>query len=170
MAAFSQISETGNSVFRANSLVSETKSIIPKSCTMVPYMSSTVAHQRSVALRYVPEMGKTQEKMKVVLSNNIRVLMKEFPVSKAALSRKSGVSVRMIGYVLAKEKTATVDIVEQLAGAFGLAGWQLLIPNLTVELAKNGKLGKLIDNYARSSSDGRVYIERVAEKEAGYKG
>lgn len=112
---------------------------------------------------------KDRPKTAETLSANLRALMKEFKFSKEVLAKRSGVSDRMIGYILAAERSTTIETANDLGKAFGLNGWLLLIPGLPVELAKTGQLEKLIINYAHSSNDGRNYIEKVAEKEADYK-
>lgn len=103
-----------------------------------------------------------------VLVDNVRALMRHTETSKAQLAQRSGISERMIAYILAKERTPTVETADSLARAFGLTGWQLMIPNLSLELAKEGKLEQLVKNYSTSSRKGREYIDRVAEQEAKY--
>lgn len=111
---------------------------------------------------------KDRPKTADTLADNLRALMKEFGWGKNVLAKKSGVTDRMIGYILAKERNPSVEIADQLAKPFGLNGWHLLIPGLPVELAKSGKLDKLIANYSHSSDSGREYIDSVAEREAKY--
>lgn len=94
--------------------------------------------------------------------------MHETGMKKAELANKSGVSERMIGYILAKEKAPTVEVADALAKAFDLPGWMLLLPDLSVRIAKTGKLQTLVTKYTQSSDAGREYIDRVAEQEAKY--
>lgn len=95
--------------------------------------------------------------------------MRARKISKQTLAEKSGVSERMIGYILAKERKPTIEIAEMLAQPFGLTSWQIIMPGLPVELTNGDNLEKLYENYAHSSADGREYIDRVAEQEAKYK-
>lgn len=95
--------------------------------------------------------------------------MEAFGMKQKELARQSGVTERMIAYIIKQERTATINLTESLAKPFGLNGWHLLIPNLPVDLAKNGKLAKLLSNYALASDDGRQYIDKIAEREADYK-
>lgn len=111
---------------------------------------------------------KTRPNTNDTLVANLRALMKASGMKKPELSQKSGVSERMIGYVLSGERKPTVELAEALAGAFHLKGWHLIINNLPVTLADSGKLDKLVQNYALSSENGRNFIDRVAEQEAKY--
>lgn len=95
--------------------------------------------------------------------------MRHTEMTKQKLAAKSGVSERMIGYVLAKEKAPTIEVADALAGAFDLPGWMLLLPDLPVRIAKTGRLQTLIGKYVLSSDAGREYIDRVAEHEAKYR-
>lgn len=103
-----------------------------------------------------------------VLAKNLQMLIDETGLKIAELSRRSGVSERMIRYILDQDRTASIDIVESLAAVFKLDGWHLVMPGLKLDLARTGKLQKLIGDYSVSSSEGREYIERVAEHEARY--
>lgn len=94
--------------------------------------------------------------------------MKKTGMKKPELAKKSGVSERMIGYLLAKERTPTIEVADALAKPFDLTGWQLLIPGLHIDLAKAGKLEQLVHNYSSASDKGREYIDRVSEQEAQY--
>ena len=75
---------------------------------------------------------------------NLRALMRTVKITKQALAQKSGVSERMIGYILAGERKPTVEIAEMLAKPFGIKGWQLTMPGLPVDLVESGKIEKLI--------------------------
>lgn len=43
-------------------------------------------------------------------------------MNKPTLARKSGVSERMIAYILKAEKTSTIEVAQKLAKVFGLEG------------------------------------------------
>ncbi len=83
---------------------------------------------------------KTRPKASKTLVANLRALMRATGMKRTLLVKKSGVSERMIGYILAEERTPTLDIAEALAKAFGLRGWQMIVPGLPVALAKNGRI------------------------------
>ena len=65
----------------------------------------------------------------------------------------------------------TLENVELVANAFGLQGWNLIMPNLIDDLI-NGDSGisLLVHNYLESNRDGRQHLIRVAEREAEYHG
>lgn len=126
-----------------------------------------MVHQRANAKRYPIFMNVKSEAVDVLVAN-LRALMRDTGTTKIALSKKSGVSQRMVAYILSKERTPTVDVAESLAKAFNLKGWQLMIPDINIEVAKSNKLDVLIKNYAESSDNGREFIDRVAEKESKY--
>lgn len=147
--------------------VSDNRSLMNQACTMVPLSSSTIVHQGSAISRYVERMKENVKPVDIIVEN-LRALMRATSIKKKQLAQKSGVSERMIGYILAKEKTPTVDITDAIAKPFGLEGWQLLIPGVRADLAKAGKLSKLMQNYSIASDNGREYIDRVAEQEAKY--
>ena len=100
---------------------------------------------------------------------NLAFLMNKTDMKPAGLARKSGVSPRMVAYVLSRERVPSIDIAGALAAAFGLTGWQLLAPFLIKDLEESGNLEKLITNYCDASKEGRDYISHVAEKEASYR-
>jgi transcriptional regulator with XRE-family HTH domain len=104
------------------------------------------------------------------LADNLRWLISESGIKIPKLSEKSGVSVRMIQYILAGERKPTIEIAENLAKAFKLTGWMLILPSLNSTLAKNGSLAELIDNYSKADDEGRSFISKVAQKEAKYGG
>jgi transcriptional regulator with XRE-family HTH domain len=104
-----------------------------------------------------------------VLVGAVRALMKSNGLKIPALAKKSGVSPRMIKYILAKQRTPTIDVIQAIAGAFGLKSWQLMIPNVKIDGATSRHLESLVKNYTQSSQQGQEYLDRVAEQEAKYK-
>lgn len=97
------------------------------------------------------------------------MLMRHYEIDEKTLSQKSGVSLRMIYYVLNGERKPTIEIADKIASAFNITGWQLILPNLTDDLIKSGKLDKLMADYAHCSKESQEYIFHVAEREAKYK-
>lgn len=84
------------------------------------------------------------------------------------VAERSGVSPRMVAYVIKGERSCTLEIAEQLAGAFGFQVWHLLLPGIADNLFRPESLQKLYENYISSQPDGRKLISDVAEREAKY--
>lgn len=101
-------------------------------------------------------------------TRNLKMLLMETGMDLDTLVKKSGVSKRMIQYILSGEKKPTIERADAIAGAFKLDGWVMLMPDLRADLLKNGHLRELIKHYSEASEDGRNYICHVAEKEASY--
>ena len=102
------------------------------------------------------------------LARNLEHLMDISGMNKPALSRKSGVSERMIAYILKGEKTSTIETAQRLAEVFGLEGWHLIMPNLPHDLEHSKRFNKLVQRYLNSSEDGKTMIDMVAERESKY--
>lgn len=100
---------------------------------------------------------------------NLKMLMQKTGINSAELHLKSGVSKRMIDYILNGDRKPSVEIAGQLADGFGLTGWQLIMPSLPYDLAKNGTLEKLINDFSHCAHASQDYITHVAEREATYK-
>lgn len=70
---------------------------------------------------------------RVVLAINLRALMASGrgPRSQNGLREKAGVAQATIGRILsARGENARIETVERLARAYGLEGWQLMIPGM----------------------------------------
>lgn len=52
------------------------------------------------------------------------------PNSQLALAKKSGVAQATIGRILRQETSATIETVADLAHAFGLESWQLMVAGM----------------------------------------
>lgn len=107
-----------------------------------------------------------------MLAKNLKALMKDSDLTPEKLSKECGgtPSGRMVSYILKSERVPSVQVAEALAHAFGIEGWQLLLPSLEIKLARDNKLSKLIQNYSSSSPEGRNYIDKIAEYEAARRG
>jgi len=110
-------------------------------------------------------MNQTSRK---ILAQNLKALKshEKRHWSDKELSRRSKVSDRMIGRILAGESSASVDILDKLAKPFNLTAWQLLadVENIN-ELSQ---FNELFNNYNRSTDERKEYILSVAEREADY--
>lgn len=87
----------------------------------------------------------------------------------AQLERDTGVSARMIRFILDGERKPSVEIADAIASGFGLTGWQMLLPNLIDDLKNSKQLELLVQMFVDAPEDGKEYILRVAEHEAKYK-
>ena len=103
--------------------------------------------------------------VKNYLSTNVASLLAYTGWSKEYLAKRSGVSLRMIAYILSKERAASIEIAEAIGNAFGISVWAILNPHL--EPGQQGKLEKLVKNYSNTSPKGRDYIDMVADREGG---
>ena len=97
---------------------------------------------------------------------NLKMLMDKTGADVRDVSRKSGVPIRTIYSYIRQERTPTVDNADAIGRAFGLTGWQMILPNLKADLVKSGALEKLIADYQAATTEGRQSISRVAETEA----
>jgi transcriptional regulator with XRE-family HTH domain len=102
------------------------------------------------------------------LIQNLTMLLNKTNMSVAELSRRSGVTGRMIHYILNRDRQASVEVAGKLASAFGLTGWQMIMPSLPYDLAKTGQLDKLIDAYAHCDTVTQNYLNSVMQREATY--
>ena len=81
------------------------------------------------------------------------------------LSKKSGVSQRMISSILSEESGCSVETADALAHAFGLHGWHLIMPGLTEDLLKSRAVQDLFESYITASPEGRALIDAMAVRE-----
>lgn len=99
---------------------------------------------------------------------NLRYLIVAKNMTQTELAKLSGVAQKTISNILSVEKgqIPSVETADKLASAFGLAGWHLLMPNLTTELITSMAIEDLISNYVRATDDGRKVIDTIAQREA----
>lgn len=100
------------------------------------------------------------------LRANLAMLVDKKGWSIEELARRSHVSSRMIHFILKDERTASIEIAEKLARAFGLEGWHILMPNLERDLVDSPTISRLFNGYQKASSDGRALIDQVVTREA----
>lgn len=101
----------------------------------------------------------------IIFAANLKHLTDTY-MDKAYLASKSGVSSRMITFLINLERGASIDTVSRLANAMGVPAWVLLVENLTSSMVKNRELGELIENYVLANEPGRGHIVDVSRKEA----
>ena len=141
-----------------------------KSARLCAMLSSTIVrspHLSSVASGHDVPMSKAPVKKTVrSFQRNLRMLKATFGLSTKEIHRRSGVSERMIDYLLAGERSPTEDIADAVGSAFGVTGWHMLNPNLTSDLAQSGKLDALIQHYSSADEEGKRLIELLAARES----
>lgn len=91
------------------------------------------------------------------LAGRIRQEMARLKWSQAELSRRSGVSTAQISDILACKRGCTIDKLAEIAAAFRLPAWSLLIDQEAADL---------IRSYFRSTQRGREVIQDVASAQA----
>lgn len=119
----------------------------------------------------MPKPKKGSQLPRETLAKNVKFLMDQNDnETEASLAKRSGVSQKTVNNIINNRTSVQLDSVEAIAAAYGLNGWQLIIPGLPAELLSSGTIAKMYDDYANSSSEGRKHIEQVAEREAAYNG
>ena len=106
---------------------------------------------------------------KQVVIENIRRLMSHNEDTTYSLAERSGVPQSTVVNMLSGKHKISIETTEQIAQAYGLEGWHLLMRNLSDDLLHSSRLAKLCERYLAASSEGRAYIDSVAERESKYK-
>lgn len=85
------------------------------------------------------------------------------------IGKRAKMSPRTVSNILAREQSkVSIEQADMLASAYGLEGWHLLLPNLPRDLVESPAIGRLVEDFISSSSDGRNMINMIAEREASY--
>ena len=123
-------------------------------------------HHRAKLLVHDLDMEKNKTKDLVI--TNLIMLMTKMNIDKKELSRRSGVSPRMVAYILDKERVPSLDILDSLASVFNMQGWQITLPFLAEDLKNEINTCDLVGLYRKSSDEGKRHIFSVAKREALY--
>jgi transcriptional regulator with XRE-family HTH domain len=106
------------------------------------------------------------------LVDNVRRLMAHAEWTQRELAQRAGISQRAVGYLInykdGQDRHPTTQTVEAIAVAFEIEAWQLMMPNLPLELIQSKRFTKLIENYRDAPESGRAQVERIAEGEVRY--
>jgi len=105
---------------------------------------------------------------RTTIARNLRALLKVHGMTSPEVAHKAGVDAKTLNNLLHGRFDPRPEKCEQVAAVFGLTGWQLMIPELSSDLFQNGRLAKLIEDYASADESGRDNILRVAEMAARY--
>lgn len=100
------------------------------------------------------------------LITNLKMLMAQTKTNTAWIAKQSGVPKRMVDYILSGERGASIEIAEKIANAYGITGWQLIMPSLPYTLASSGKLDNLIKRFDSCNQVAQAYVLDVLKREA----
>lgn len=100
-----------------------------------------------------------------VFAVNLSRLLDLTGQTQTQLAEKSGVSQRHISALVRGESDCTLQVAELLAKPFGLRGWQLMLPNLPVELVNSPRILRLVETYLDASEEGRALLDAMAQRE-----
>ncbi len=103
-----------------------------------------------------------------ILSGNVIRLRQARGWSQTQLASASGLKQTTISAIERAIVDTSIDKLDQLAVAFKLPLWALLLPNLDESLFKGDGLGEVVAIYPALPADGRAEILRVAERERRY--
>lgn len=101
-----------------------------------------------------------------IVVKNLKFLMHLNGFNMAEVARRSGLTSRHVKFILDREREPGIETTEKLGNAFGLHGWHMMNPNLEQDAWRSETISKLLDNYSKSSPEGRKLIEDVAAREA----
>jgi transcriptional regulator with XRE-family HTH domain len=108
----------------------------------------------------------------IALAENLSRLMAERGMTQADLAKRSGVAQRTISTLLDASRPDEINprfsTLVAIAGHFGIPHWQLLIPDLPVDLLLSPAIGRVVSAYRDASTEGRANISRVAEAEVRF--
>lgn len=123
------------------------------------------AQPATCAREYVTRVNK-RPLPRETLAANLKMLLAKTGWSEAELERRSGVSQKTINNLIHERHPPNLETVDQVAAAFKLNCWHLIMPNLEADIASGGTVSKLVDAYLQSSAEGRAIVLRLAEREA----
>ena len=105
------------------------------------------------------------ESARISLARNIKALRLDAGWTQDDLRLRAGISQKTISNMESPDKTGSPYLhnIEAVAAVFGLQAWQLLIPWLPDELARNPRLGRLVRGYAQLSDDGRETVDKIVD-------
>jgi transcriptional regulator with XRE-family HTH domain len=94
---------------------------------------------------------------------NVKTLLAKNKWSNRELSKKSGVSDRLIGMYLNNESEPSMGKAEKIANAFGFQLWQMQMPDFSPDIRTKGGLERICYAYIKSDKEGRQVMESTAE-------
>lgn len=98
-----------------------------------------------------------------ILAANLRWLMARDKLSEADVAKKAGIDKKTVNNMLNARFASQLDKVDAVAKVFGLQTWELFVDGMGQALARDGKLGNIIEAYAKTDDSGRESMLKVAE-------
>lgn len=119
--------------------------------------------------RYDFCMGSKRPRTRVTLARNLRTLMDKANWSQRDLEARSGVSQRQISNILTESTSCSVETAEALGRAFGLTGWQLLLPDMPMNGLRMRGVEQLLSTYMLTDEETRDFIDTIVKRELAAK-
>jgi transcriptional regulator with XRE-family HTH domain len=138
-------------------------------CQEQSFLNEPMFKDSSVELVSMTEHTHFHPKTVTDFVANLRYLLDNVGMTKRDLATKSGISARYIDYLLSFEKYPTIEIAEKIGKAYGISGWQMIMPHLDYELAKGGTIDELIREYVESPKTTQDFVTDVLKRQSGTK-
>lgn len=121
------------------------------------------------------QMPKRDSEITRTVAKNLNLIMKHHqlsPESVANMIPGKSVSSRHIRFILNQESNPTIEVVDTIAKAFGLEGWQLMKDGLasegkSFEGIKN--INEILENYLKVSEPTKGYVSDILNHELSRK-
>lgn len=106
---------------------------------------------------------------RAIVAANVKRLRLHLQWSQSALALKSRVAQTTISSVeRPDDKSPTLETLSQLADAFGVPAWTLLIDADDLEPLRLRAMDKVVHAFANLPAEGQLELSRVADREARY--
>jgi transcriptional regulator with XRE-family HTH domain len=105
------------------------------------------------------------------VARNLRMLMglHNPPLDQTELAKRAGVSQKTISNMLDPDRPGisghNLEKVDQVAKAFGLDAWHLLIPTLPADIEEASRISDLVADYIVAPEKSREMIRHTADRE-----
>lgn len=97
-----------------------------------------------------------------ILAESLDALIKSAGFTMEIAQSKIGVSKRHLMNIKKNSKAASLDMMEKIAGTFGVEPWQLIHPG---KIGDDDDLAELLNLYLEADEEGRKLILMVARRE-----
>lgn len=100
------------------------------------------------------------------LIKNLTALMRANGDKPNDVAARCGITSKAIRLILAGERCPSIETADEIASAYGLTGWQLIMPNLLSDVNDLKHIQSLIVYWQQSDDEGKRFIEITAKHEA----